>query len=345
MVVRVRRTAHGYGVGVKGTHLLLGAVVTVPFLLGAAAGVPDAADEVAFRFTDPDIVESSGLVAVDGLVVTTNDSGDSGRVFAVDPATGATVGVTRWATDPEDVEALAPAGPGHVWVADIGDNQHARAIGVGAPRAGRARRPRRRAGGLRARLPRRRARRRGAGQPPRDRPALPHLQGRLLRHGVRRPAAAARRPAQPPDRGRPGAGHRHGRHLPAGRGRGGHAHLHDGPPVGVPVVAGRRVVAAARPGPGRGHRPRGGRAAGQHRGSPLPGAPGRPAGVRRRDRPALARVDAACAGSRRRTACRCPLVEEVAERPSRSLRRGPRRARPGRAASCRGRPAARRRPA
>ena len=59
--------------------------------------------------------------------MTTNDSGDSGRVFAVDPATGATVGVTRWATDPEDVEALAPAGPGHVWVADIGDNQHARA--------------------------------------------------------------------------------------------------------------------------------------------------------------------------------------------------------------------------
>ena len=56
MVVRVRRTAHDYGVGVKGTHLLLGAVVTVPFLLGAAAGVPDAAGEVAFRFTDPDIV-------------------------------------------------------------------------------------------------------------------------------------------------------------------------------------------------------------------------------------------------------------------------------------------------
>jgi hypothetical protein len=127
LVFRARRTAHGYGVGVKGTHLLLGAVVTVPFLLGAAAGVPDAADETAFRFTDREIVESSGLVAVDGLVVTTNDSGDSGRVFTVDPATGETVGVTSWAGPPEDVEALAPAGPGHVWVADIGDNQHARA--------------------------------------------------------------------------------------------------------------------------------------------------------------------------------------------------------------------------
>ena len=110
----------------------LAALVAVPFLLGAAAGAPDVADHPAFRFQDPEIVESSGLVVLPGagrdggLVVTTNDSGDSGRVFTVDRATGATVGVTTWPTDPVDVEALAPAGPGHVWVADIGDNQHAR---------------------------------------------------------------------------------------------------------------------------------------------------------------------------------------------------------------------------
>jgi hypothetical protein len=110
----------------------VGALVLVPFLLGAAAGAPDAADRPAFRFADPEIVESSGLVVLPGrgrdggLVVTTNDSGDSGRVFTVDPATGDTVGVTSWAADPEDVEALAPAGPGHVWVADIGDNRHVR---------------------------------------------------------------------------------------------------------------------------------------------------------------------------------------------------------------------------
>jgi hypothetical protein len=35
---------------------------------------------------------------------------------------GRTVGVTHWSQDPTDVEALAPAGPGHVWVGDIGDN-------------------------------------------------------------------------------------------------------------------------------------------------------------------------------------------------------------------------------
>lgn len=100
--------------------------VALPFLLGAATGPPSATEEGAFRFADPEIVESSGLVAVDGLVVTTNDSGDSGRVFAVDPGSGRTVGTTSWPGEPVDVEALAPAGPGHVWVGDIGDNRRVR---------------------------------------------------------------------------------------------------------------------------------------------------------------------------------------------------------------------------
>ena len=107
--------------------MVAGAVVAVPFLLGAAAGpgsTPDGGE--VLRFSDPDIVESSGLVVQGGLVVTTNDSGDSGRVFTVDVRTGSTVGVTTWPSDPEDVEALAPAGPGHVWVGDIGDNRAVR---------------------------------------------------------------------------------------------------------------------------------------------------------------------------------------------------------------------------
>ena len=103
----------------------LGLVVAAPFLLGAAAGGGEEA-ETAFRFEDPDIVESSGLAVVGPLVVTTNDSGDDGRVFTVDPASGRTVGVTSWSGEPVDVEALAPAGDGHVWVADIGDNRHVR---------------------------------------------------------------------------------------------------------------------------------------------------------------------------------------------------------------------------
>lgn len=113
----------------KGRALLTVGAVTLPFLLGAASGAPGPDVRPAFRFSDPEIVESSGLAVLDGpggLVVTTNDSGDSGRVFAVDPRTGDTVGVTRWAEDPVDVEALAPAGDGHVWVADTGDNRRVR---------------------------------------------------------------------------------------------------------------------------------------------------------------------------------------------------------------------------
>jgi len=107
-------------------RIAVGVLVAAPFLLGAAAGGTTAGSHPAFRFTDPEIVESSGLAVSGGLVVTTNDSGDSGRVFTVDPATGATVGVTSWPGDPVDVEALAPAGRGHVWVADTGDNRHER---------------------------------------------------------------------------------------------------------------------------------------------------------------------------------------------------------------------------
>jgi hypothetical protein len=101
---------------------LAGAVVALPFLVGTAAASPADEGREVLRFQDPAIVEASGLVVEDGLFVTTNDSGDTGRVFAVDSRTGRTTGVTTWASEPADVEALAPAGPGQVWVGDIGDN-------------------------------------------------------------------------------------------------------------------------------------------------------------------------------------------------------------------------------
>ena len=104
-----------------GERYLLG-LTALPFVVGALLAAPQPAGDVVTRFEDPAIVESSGLVVLDGLFVTTNDSGDTGRVFAVDPADGRTVGLTAWAADPEDVEALAPAGGGEVWVGDIGDN-------------------------------------------------------------------------------------------------------------------------------------------------------------------------------------------------------------------------------
>lgn len=106
-------------------EVLAALAVGAPFLVGASVAPGQDAD-VVWAFEDPRIVESSGLVAVDDLVVTVNDSGDGARIFAVDRATGRTVGTTSWDADPDDVEALAPAGPGRVWVGDIGDNLRSR---------------------------------------------------------------------------------------------------------------------------------------------------------------------------------------------------------------------------
>lgn len=105
---------------------LAGLVIALPFGAGIAVGADAEQPRPEFRFTDAAIVESSGLAVVDGLVVTVNDSGDEARVFTVDPATGDTVGVTRWGTEPTDIEALAPGEDGTVWVGDIGDNTASR---------------------------------------------------------------------------------------------------------------------------------------------------------------------------------------------------------------------------
>lgn len=106
-------------------ELIAAVVIGTPFLVGASMA-PDRDGQVVFRFADPEIIESSGLVVADGLVVTVNDSGDSARIFTVDLRTGRTVGVTRYSGEALDDEALAPAGHGEVWVGDIGDNGRAR---------------------------------------------------------------------------------------------------------------------------------------------------------------------------------------------------------------------------
>ncbi len=102
---------------------LAGLAVAAPFAMGFAVAIaaPAPHGTTVFDFSDPAVIEASALVVQDGLFLTTNDSGDSGRVFAVDRS-GDTVGVTHWSTDPTDCEGLAPGGPGHVWVGDIGDN-------------------------------------------------------------------------------------------------------------------------------------------------------------------------------------------------------------------------------
>lgn len=81
---------------------------------------------VVFSFVDPAITESSGLVDLGDLMVTTNDSGGDPLVFVVDPRTGRTVGRTTYTDRVVDTEALAPAGGDAVWVGDIGDNNAVR---------------------------------------------------------------------------------------------------------------------------------------------------------------------------------------------------------------------------
>lgn len=100
---------------------LLGLLVAAPFAVGAAVTPQAPHGTTVFTFRDPAIVEASALVKQGKLFLTTNDSGDTGRVFVVNRS-GATVGVTHWSPNPSDVEALASAGRGFVWVGDVGDN-------------------------------------------------------------------------------------------------------------------------------------------------------------------------------------------------------------------------------
>lgn len=104
---------------------LLAGVMVVPFALGISSAQSGDRD-VAFTFADPQIVESSGLVAAaDGLFVSVNDSGDEGRTFVVDGRTGQTVGGASWG-EATDVEAIAPWGRRQVLVGDTGDNSASR---------------------------------------------------------------------------------------------------------------------------------------------------------------------------------------------------------------------------
>lgn len=109
---------------VAGPLLAALVVLLTPGTASAAVATADGLDhEVLFRFADRAITESSGLVDGGSVVYTTNDSGSGPVLYAVDPRTGRTTGTTTYSSsDVEDVEALAPAPDGRIWVGDIGDN-------------------------------------------------------------------------------------------------------------------------------------------------------------------------------------------------------------------------------
>lgn len=113
---------------IPGLLIVLLVVVIVSSLARRADGVEadSARPEVVSRLTDQRITESSGLALSrehDGIAYTINDSGNAALVFAIDLASGHTVGTTRveggrW----RDTEALAIDRDGMLWVADTGDN-------------------------------------------------------------------------------------------------------------------------------------------------------------------------------------------------------------------------------
>lgn len=103
----------------------LGAAVALT-LLAAFPAVAAEGPRPVFRFQDPEITESSGLVEVgrgpSARVLTVNDSGGEAVVYVVDPRSGRTVGRTTFADEATDVEAMALGRRDTVWVGDIGDN-------------------------------------------------------------------------------------------------------------------------------------------------------------------------------------------------------------------------------
>ncbi|WP_067434990.1 hypothetical protein [Nocardioides jensenii] len=107
---------------------LVAVAIATPFAVGAAVADPGPVEQAVCAFTDPAINESSGLVVRDDTMLTVNDSGDTARVFLVDRDDCSTTSQVAYPGGARDVEAIAPAARGEraVWVADIGDNRHAR---------------------------------------------------------------------------------------------------------------------------------------------------------------------------------------------------------------------------
>lgn len=110
--------------------LVLLLVIVLISSLANRADASDASPRTVSRMTDPRITESSGLAlsrAYDGLAYTINDSGNAPLIFAIDIATGRTVGTTRVEGGSlVDTEALAVDREGTLWVADTGDNTESR---------------------------------------------------------------------------------------------------------------------------------------------------------------------------------------------------------------------------
>ncbi len=132
-----RLTAGPVTAGRLTTGRLTAALVATGLATAGAVGTAWASPGVVgaagadFRILDSRVTESSGLALSrrhPHTVWTTNDSGDTARLFAVDTRTGRTVGVHTFGAPVVDVEALAITPGGRLLVADIGDNRGNRQV-------------------------------------------------------------------------------------------------------------------------------------------------------------------------------------------------------------------------
>jgi hypothetical protein len=117
--------------GVTAVTLLSLAGAAIPALSAGAAGTAGAADPSTptklFTIHDSRVKESSGLIKsqkYEGLWWTSNDSGDTARIFGVNQD-GAVKAVLTFKASVQDVEALA-IDNGTIYIADIGDNKSSR---------------------------------------------------------------------------------------------------------------------------------------------------------------------------------------------------------------------------
>jgi hypothetical protein len=100
------------------------ALVAGPAAGAAAEAAPGRARPLC-TITDPRIDESSGLAAAGGELFTQNDGGTELEVFVLDLTCKVRRVITN-PTDPFDVEDLARAADGSLWLGDTGDNDEDR---------------------------------------------------------------------------------------------------------------------------------------------------------------------------------------------------------------------------
>lgn len=109
-------------------RVALAAVVVIGCSLPPPAQAADPAygpPSTMCTVTDPRLAESSGLVVDGSRLLTVNDGGDALEVFVLDGSCRVTSVITS-PVDPYDVEDLARAADGTLWLADTGDNDRDR---------------------------------------------------------------------------------------------------------------------------------------------------------------------------------------------------------------------------